>query len=97
MEVAKEEWHWHTSWRKNMTTIKRNWQQDRKSDCFWNIIYARAKGYVPRKGWRFVMSAEHLMPIIRTCKKCGCFVDAKTKLMSSSLFLCGKWSSEKEG
>lgn len=60
-----------------------------------DTIYTRQRD-IAKKRMEICNECEHLMPIIRTCKKCGCFVDAKTKLMSSSCPI-NKWSSEKEG
>jgi len=39
-------------------------------------------------------SCEHLFSPTRNCKKCGCFVDAKTRIKSSSCPIA-KWPAVK--
>ena len=45
---------------------------------------------IARERYAFCKSCEELTPVIRTCKKCNCFMPAKTTLAYAACPL-GKW------
>ena len=59
----------------------------------WDLFSAKKLKLTPegaRARFEVCLSCEHLIQLTKTCKKCGCFMELKTKLQDA---VCpvGKW------
>ena len=59
----------------------------------WDILNPnspRSDEEIQKERMDLCLACEILMPITKICKKCGCFMEIKTKLMEATCPI-GKW------
>jgi hypothetical protein len=84
-----------TSLQQTMTNDKTAWQIWKESNSVkpWDLInpkQERATEEVSASRYEICNGCEHLLQVTKQCKKCGCFMAAKTKLEKATCPI-GKW------